>query len=229
MERSIMKTFAIAAFAALLSIFSVDTYAELGGNPQLNNNYFGHLNDYQKALLVNNEEHHLDVALTKLASGKKSQLEYVKQQLQYLLPRWPNHPRALQIVSEVAVRTNDTAYALRWYTKAISAFPRVYQTYVLYGSYLYRVHEYDKAEKNFREAVQLAPDSSEPNYDLGLVLFAKKRYKEANHYAQIAYQLGYPLEGLRELLKGKGAWKPSDGGAVQASAATASVGSGSSR
>lgn len=193
------------------------TFAALGGNIELNNNYFGHLDDYQKSLLSNNEEHHLKVAITKLSSGKPWQIQYVKQQMTYFLPRWPNHPKALQIVSEVALRTHDPAYALRWFTKGIDAFPRVYQTYVLYGIYLYRSEQYSKAEKEFRTAVTLAPDSSETNYNLGLALFHEHHYGEANKYAQRAYQLGYPLDGLRRLLKKAGSWSPRPGASEQAS------------
>lgn len=191
-----------------LSLYVNVALSTLGGNIELNNNYYGKLDDYQRGLLKNNEEHHLKEGITMLASGKPWKIEYVKQELFYMLPRWPNHPKALQMVAEVARRTHDPAYAIKWFNKAIDAFPRVYQTYVLYGIYLYSIHKYGKAEDNFRKAVELNPNSSETNYNLGLALFSEHKYKQANRYAQRAYRLGYPLGGLRKLLKGMGAWQP---------------------
>ena len=205
----------ISRTARVVLLFFVVLYGNvalstLGGNIELNNNYYGYLDDFQKGLLKNNEEHHLKEAITMMASGKPWEIEYVKQQMFYMLPRWPNHPKALQIVSEIARRTHDPAYAIGWFTKAIDAFPDVYQTYVLYGIFLYRGDKYAEAEKNFRKAVELNPNSSETNYNLGLALLAEHKYEQANKYAQRAYKLGYPLEGLRRKLKEVKAWKPLD-------------------
>lgn len=215
MMRSNIKRISVFALLLCCTLYVNTVLSALGGNVELNNNYFGHLDDFQRSLLKNNENHHLKEAITMMASGKPWEIEYVKQNLTYLLPRWPNHPRALQLVSEVAIRTHDPAYAIEWFNKAIDAFPRVYQTYVLYGVFLYRINEYSKAEENFRKAEELNPDSSEANYNLGLALFAQHKYKQANRYAQRAYSLGYPLDGLRKLLKKQGAWKPVDSNKAQ--------------
>jgi tetratricopeptide (TPR) repeat protein len=189
-------------------MFSPGALPAVGGNMEYNNNYFDHLTDWQQLLLKNNEEHHLRKATMQWDSGNPHLVEYIKQDLQYMLVRWPNHPKALQMVADIAIQTKDSAYAVKWFEKAIDAFPSVYQSYTLYGIYLYRTQKYDNATVEFRKAVELNPNSSETNYNLGLALAAEHKYEEANKYAQRAYGLGYPLDGLRKQLKEAKAWKP---------------------
>ncbi|MBK9029627.1 MAG: tetratricopeptide repeat protein [Propionivibrio sp.] len=53
-----------------------------------------------------------------------------------------------------------------------------------------------------------APDDDNANlqYNLGLLFFKLKDYKESLKHAQKAYQLGFPLSGLREV-EAAGKWK----------------------
>jgi len=50
----------------------------------------------------------------------------------------------------------------------------------------------------------MQPKWLEPNCNMGLLYFDLKNYKLAQDYAQKACQLGYPLPGLRNKLKGMG-------------------------
>lgn len=207
----------------MCQVFSGRASADIGGaDREYNNNYFGSLSDWQHRLLRNNEEHHLRKAMMQMRSGNTHLFEYVKQDLQYMLIRWPNHPKALQLVTDLAIQTKDPSYAIKWFDKAVDAYPSVYQTHTLYGIYFYRIKKYDKATAEFRTAVKLNPDSSETNYNLGLALFAEHKYKQANRYAQRAYTRGYPLEGLRSQLKDVNAWKPMDEDADQATGSSSS-------
>ena len=195
------------ALSALCILLPGHAHSAVGGAMEYNNNYFSRLTDWQHGLLKNNEEHHLRKAEMQLDSGNPHLVQYVKQDLQYMLVRWPNHPKALQMVSSIAAQTKDPAYAIKWFEKAIDAFPSVYQTHTLYGIFLYHIEKYAKATDEFRKAVELNPNSSETNYNLGLALFAEHKYEESNKYAQRAYSKGYPLEGLRKELKNANAWK----------------------
>lgn len=208
------RSYRARCFALALSVSCAllpsHALSAVGGNIEYDNNYFSRLTDWQHGLLKNNEEHHLRKAEIQLDSGNPHLIQYVKQDLQYMLVRWPNHPKALQMVTSIALQTNDPAYGIKWFEKAVDAFPSVYQTYTLYGIFLYRIEKYAGATKEFRKALELNPNSSETNYNLGLSLFAEHKYEQANKYAQRAYRRGYPLDGLRKQLKKVNAWKPLD-------------------
>lgn len=216
-----MRSYGVSSFCWALGVLCVlmsgSALPAVGGSIEYNNNYFSRLTDWQKSLLKNNEEHHLRKAEMQLDSGNSHLVQYVKQDLQYMLVRWPNHPKALQMVTTIALQTKDSGYAIKWFEKAVDAFPSVYQTHTLYGIFLYRIEKYGKATIQFRKAVELNPNSSETNYNLGLALVAEHKYEEANKYAQRAYTMGYPLDGLRNKLKKVNAWKPLDNAAAQAS------------
>ena len=43
----------------------------------------------------------------------------------------------------------------------------------------------------------MAPEDPTYNYNLGLVYYKTKQFKEANEHAHKAYALGFPLPGLK--------------------------------
>jgi tetratricopeptide (TPR) repeat protein len=77
---------------------------------------------------------------------------------------------------------------------------------MLYGIHLHKAGKLENALKQYKAGLELIPGSSELNYNLGLLYYDLKKYKLAKKYATIAYKLGYPLPGLRNMLKEAGYW-----------------------
>lgn len=186
----------------LLLLFSANTYS----SDQLNNNYYGNLTKDQKQLLMLNEQHHLYKAIKNAKTGKMHRLTYAKADYHYILARWPNHPKALIGMTRVLLKLKAKPEIDLMYQNAIELFPMVPETYVLYGIYLYKEGEYNKAESNFLKATQLRKDYAEGYYNLALSYLAQDKKELAVKNAHKAYDLGFPLPGLRNKLQKLNLW-----------------------
>lgn len=155
-------------------------------------------------LLHNVNKYHLRQAMEKL---KHPPLKYAEGDIKFMLGWFPNHPLALNLMGRLAIKEHRPEKAIKYFKRAIKMYPTRAPTYEVYGIFLYRIKRYDEAIKQYKKSLSLQPKSSETAYNLGLTYFAKGAYQKANKYAQQAYREGYPLPGLREKLKEKGAWK----------------------
>ena len=72
---------------------------------------------------------------------------------------------------------------------------------MIWGNYVFRKKEYERAVKIYSRAEELAPEDPEVQYNLGLLNFELKNYDKAKEYAQKAYAQNFPLPGLRNRLK----------------------------
>jgi tetratricopeptide (TPR) repeat protein len=87
--------------------------------------------------------------------------------------------------------------------------PRDGMVPLIYGIHLHKVRKLDEALKLYKAAEKLEPRASEVHYNLGLLYVDKKDYRQAVLHAKKAYQLGYPLPGLRNKLISLGVWTES--------------------
>jgi Flp pilus assembly protein TadD len=71
---------------------------------------------------------------------------------------------------------------------------------------LLKAGKVDKALEQLQQAVELQPENPSANYNLGLLYVQKKDYEQARTYAKKAYELGFPLPGLKNQLKQAGKW-----------------------
>jgi len=78
---------------------------------------------------------------------------------------------------------------------------------VLYGIYLSRNGKKSEAVEQLQAAQELVGDDPNLHYNLGLAYFDLKDYDKALLHAQKAYELGFPLPGLRDKLKKAGKWR----------------------
>jgi tetratricopeptide (TPR) repeat protein len=130
------------------------------------------------------------------------------QNLDFVL-RWiPNHGRALDLYSQLAIARGRPEsvipyldYALR-FDHDNPALP------VVYGIHRYRTGDFEAAAERFRQALNRNSESAEAHYHLGLSLAELGRWEAAREHAHRAYDLGYPLPGLREKLRREGEWRP---------------------
>jgi tetratricopeptide (TPR) repeat protein len=149
--------------------------------------------------------------------------------LDYTLRAFPNHHRALYAMVRYALKNpgleippgaqySGECYLLR----AIQFRPEDASVRIIYGIYLSKTGRNDEALAQYEKAAELAPANAEVHYNLGLLYRKLRRFDEALEHAKIAYELGYPLQGLKNQLKRDGVWKPSDD--VESSAASAPQG-----
>ena len=78
---------------------------------------------------------------------------------------------------------------------------------LLQGIYFMKVNRPEDTRTSLKVALDLEPDSAEINYNAGLVYVDLREYDSALRHARRAYELGYPLPGLRNKLKRLGAWE----------------------
>jgi len=132
--------------------------------------------------------------------------------INYTLVAFPNHYRALVAITKLSLREKTTRVKGANYTvecyfdramrfKASDGMVRM-----IYGSYLGKIGRSDDALEQYQVAVNLQPENATTNYNLGLMYLKEKDYEQAIVYAKTAYELGFPLPGLRNKLMKTGKW-----------------------
>lgn len=79
--------------------------------------------------------------------------------------------------------------AIHYYTKAITAMPRLAIPYCNRANMYHRIHEYDKAITDYRKAIELNPRYSEAHNGLGSLYFNVKQYALAESCFRAAVQM----------------------------------------
>jgi tetratricopeptide (TPR) repeat protein len=151
--------------------------------------------------------------------------------LDYTLRAFPNHPRALQAMTEfletgracsemhgrrsanpvdLAQEMEKRAWEERttdyYFKEGIKFRPQYAETRMLYGNYLRSKNRYQDALEQYTAAEKLKPGSSELYHQLGLLYLDMKDTKKAAAAAQKAYKLGNPPPDLKDKLIQAGAW-----------------------
>jgi Tfp pilus assembly protein PilF len=93
-----------------------------------------------------------------------------------------------------------------YFSAAVKFRPEDGTIRTLYGIFLHRKGQLDKALKQYEAALPLVPDSADLHYNLGLLYIQKNNYTKALEHAKKAYELGHPLPGLRNKLTDLGVW-----------------------
>lgn len=142
--------------------------------------------------------------------------------LDYTLRAFPNHHRALYSISKYELRERQKAQqrnqpyiphtsrerfpatAECYFDRAIRWRPNDPNVRLIYGIHLHRTGKLNEALSQYQLSEKIQPKSADLNYNMGLLYFDLKQYDLARKYAQKAYQLGYPLPGLRKKLDGVG-------------------------
>lgn len=75
----------------------------------------------------------------------------------YALERFPNHPRALHLVGEIAKATNQPAMAIPYFEFALKMYPQYSFTHAQYGHYLIDIGATSAGVVELREALRLDP------------------------------------------------------------------------
>ncbi|MFT6915419.1 MAG: tetratricopeptide (TPR) repeat protein [Motiliproteus sp.] len=129
----------------------------------------------------------------------------------YTLRHIPNHPQALMVMVNIqqkpGFRRNKPGRRDYYYDsvdcyfkRALAIAPDDPSVYLVRAIALHRLGQIETAEQDYLKAVTIYPEYAEAHYNLGLLYLSKKQFDEANIHADKAYDLGYPLEGLRDKL-----------------------------
>lgn len=155
---------------------------------------------------------HFTSNVEKLTHGNSGTLG---SELAYTLAAFPNHHKALMSAGKLVVREKNLKpsgfkFSIECYFDRAIRFKRDdAMVYMVYALYLSESGNFTKAIEELDIAVGLQPESAIVNYNLGLLYFKKKDFDAAEVYAKKAYQLGFPLPGLRKMLIGVGKWQES--------------------
>lgn len=141
--------------------------------------------------------------------------------LEYTIRAFPNHYPALYTMIRYATERAFARQAAKawvrpgrrgriptppecYLTRAIAFSPDDHHLHVLEGLFYHRKGLHPRAHAAYNRAIAIAPDSAEANYNFALLLADMGRYEEARRHGQHAYELGYPLDGLRHRLQAAG-------------------------
>lgn len=130
---------------------------------------------------------------------------------EFILRYYSNQPQTLIALSELCDKWKSPVCdqaADRWFRKAIDRNPGASQSYVVMAMHLHRKNKLDEAVKYYKQAIDLAPNSINAHYNLGLAYTDLKQFELANQHAQVAYSRGVTLPALRTRLQKVGKWDP---------------------
>jgi tetratricopeptide (TPR) repeat protein len=153
------------------------------------------------------EVNHFTQAVESLHAGITGSLG---SEIDYTLRAFPNHPRALMALIRLGQRdrTNQPKgahYSIDCYVeRAIQFRPDDSVVRQIRGIYYSNQKKYKQAIEDFASVVKQQPDNANAHYNLGLAYFEVKDYEQARREAQLARELGFPLEGLQGKLKSVG-------------------------
>lgn len=133
--------------------------------------------------------------------------------IDYTLRVFPNHPRALVAMSKLARRQNTarprgSSHSVEcWFQRAVQFQPNDAQVRLLFGIELLKSGKRDDAVEQLKVAESLAGNDANVHYNMGLAYFDLGDYEKSLAYAHTAYQMGFPLPGLRDKLMRAGKWR----------------------
>ena len=76
----------------------------------------------------------------------------------YALERFPNHPRALHLIGEIAKVTNEVTLAIPYFEYALQLYPQYAFTHAQYGHYLIDIGATQAGVGQLREALRIDPN-----------------------------------------------------------------------
>jgi tetratricopeptide (TPR) repeat protein len=154
------------------------------------------------------ERHHFNRDVENLVKGQTS--AYIMQDLDYVLRAFPGHHRALASLLRYAPSRSpaESRYFPTecYFQRAISFNPNDPTLFLIYGVYLAKNTRHSESRDKYLAALAIDPDYAEAHYNLGLLYVKERQFELAVESARRAYDLGFPLQGLKRQLKEAGVW-----------------------
>ncbi len=156
------------------------------------------------------EDYHLNDDVLALRRGMTA--ETPLGDISYTLRAFPNHHLALDAMARYHRRHSTEQFSNGrysigcWFDRARRFNPRDGNVRLLYGIHLMLTSRHEDALEEMEQALRLMPNSAEVHYNLGLLHVGTGNLDVAEEHARRAYDLGYPLPGLRDKLRDAGRW-----------------------
>jgi tetratricopeptide (TPR) repeat protein len=137
---------------------------------------------------------------------KAGQSGYLDQDIDYTLRAFPNHPRALQALANLALREKKAALANMhftvpcFYIRASKFAPNDGIVDAIYAYYLANLGQKEMAMSAIQEALRKEPNNPKVVYEVGLAYFHAGDRNMAKQYSNKAKSLGSTAVGLDKLL-----------------------------
>ena len=132
------------------------------------------------------------------------------EDLEYTLRAFPNHHRALYSMANYHLRkglSKRGQYTIDcWFDRAVRFAPSDAVVRIVYGVFLAKKGDEQGALDQYRQGLDMNPRLAEGHYNIGLLYANLDQMDMAVDHAKRAYELGYPLPGLRNRLRRVGAW-----------------------
>ena len=168
---AVLGAMALTAACAVAPAKSVAQEYEEGW---LNQNYFeAARSEFSLDLLANVERNHFAQG-NFWAKYKAGDLDRALGDLKYALLVFPNHPKALHMMTLICKTQKDATTPIMYFEKAVRLFPDVAYTQAQYGAYLLSTGETSAAIPRIKEALKL-----DPNMPYALALLAEAQEKQA--------------------------------------------------
>jgi tetratricopeptide (TPR) repeat protein len=155
------------------------------------------------------ETRHFTPEVEQLKSGKSG---WLAGDISYTLGVFPNHPRALNSIANLSIREKrakpeHSSFSVDcWFDRAIRFRPDDSTVRMIYAVYLNKTNKSKEALEQLEVAAKNDSDDANLNYNIGLVYFELKNYEKSLYFAHRAYELGFPLPGLKNKLQRAGKW-----------------------
>ncbi|WP_230969277.1 tetratricopeptide repeat protein [Nitrogeniibacter aestuarii] len=208
--RRLTTASALIGLAATLALGAAPAVAQVGACGSLDNAYGPYdyrLEAYGKIQVV--ERFHFTPDIEALQRPKNGT---VGGNLDYTLRASPNHPRALMTLVRAAMRektsrvSNMPLPVACYFERAHRFTPDDPMVSTIEATYLQKIGQSAAAREALVKAREQAPNNPNIFYNLGLVSFKLGDYDDALEFAHKAYSKGFPLPGLRNMLKRAGKW-----------------------
>lgn len=153
------------------------------------------------------EDHHFTEQVERLRRGESGS---IGGDLDYTLRAFPNHHRALDAMSRLAVREDARKpprmrYTVDcWFQRAKEFASDDGMVWMLEGMHHHRLGDTERGIEAMRAGLERSPNNANIHYNLGLLYLDAGQPEQALSHAREAYERGFPLTGLRQRLQAAG-------------------------
>lgn len=167
-----------------------------------------HTGTYRGGLLHLVENRHFTDEVRQLVRGSSARLP---GDILFVLNSIPNHPGALDAYSRYEARYRSSKSfrenrgnlrpsheAECFFERANQVYPGNPETQLVWALHHYRNDNLARAQSLLESAIALKPGYIEAHYNLGLIHARHGQLEAAKQHARVAYDAGYPLDGLRK-------------------------------